>query len=126
MGTWIVKRGFLMGCVKSLHKRFRSISASSALSALMPVAHSSLIVLLPPYTFIPHSPSPHPIHLDTTVAHSSLIVLLPPTPFIPHFPSPYPIHLDTAVAHSVRLCFFIQHSSFIILLCTKLTSMGLC
>ncbi len=44
------------GCVKFLHRRFRSISTSSALSAIMPVAHSSLIVLLTSNPFHPSLP----------------------------------------------------------------------
>ncbi len=40
----------------------------------------------------------HSVRLCIFVAHSSLIVLLPPTPFIHHYLFPYPIHLDISNA----------------------------
>ena len=79
-----VNKNYISGvCKVFLHRRFRSISAFSALSAIMPVAHSVRLCYLPPTPFIPHYPFPYTIHLDTTVAHSSLIVLSSSNPFHP-------------------------------------------
>ena len=96
-----LKSIFIGGCVKFLHRGFRCISASSALSAILAdyasesrkaqrtrKTQKKRVLLKSPYnrqindsqedacsTFILHYDSPHTIHLDSAVAHSSLIVL---------------------------------------------------
>ncbi len=118
--TYFVKH---VGCVKFLHRRFRSISVSSALTEIQTDyalesrkarrTEKKRVLLKSPYN---HQFSDSQDHACNTFILDCASFSKPIHPSLSFTAKE---KLDTAVAHSVRLCSFIQHSSFIILLCTN-------